>query len=44
MHHHYRSLGGWTMQFVDYYEENVTLYMDTPEIAKMAEIVDPYGE
>ncbi|XP_072181379.1 autocrine proliferation repressor protein A-like [Diadema setosum] len=43
MHHHYRSLGGWTFEFNDYYEENITIYMDVPQIFEMASIIDPYA-
>ncbi|XP_054763349.2 autocrine proliferation repressor protein A-like [Lytechinus pictus] len=43
MHHHYRSLGGWTMEFNDYYAENITLFMDTPELSKMAAVIDAFA-
>lgn len=42
-HHHYRSLAGWTFAFKDYYELNVTRYVDHPNLLKMAQIVDPYS-
>ena len=29
-HHHFRSLGGWTMQYVDYYIEGFTRDIDDP--------------
>nr|XP_054762652.1 autocrine proliferation repressor protein A-like [Lytechinus pictus] len=41
LHHMYRSLGGWTFAFEDYYTENVTLYLDEPNTQKLADIVDP---
>lgn len=41
-HHHYQSLGGWTMQYVDYYIEGFTLHLDDPAFEIMADIVDPY--
>jgi len=40
--HHYRSLGGWTWAFGDYYFDNITAYMDSPNLQKMADIIDPY--
>lgn len=42
MHDHYQSLGGWTLEFEDYYELGVTKYLDTPEIFEMQKVVDPY--
>ncbi|XP_072168404.1 autocrine proliferation repressor protein A-like [Diadema setosum] len=41
LHHMYRSLGGWTFAFEDYYDENITLYLDHPNTQKLADIVDP---
>ncbi|KAH3871998.1 hypothetical protein DPMN_035212 [Dreissena polymorpha] len=41
LHHYYRSLGGWTYAFDDYYENNFTLNLDSPYIKDMAAIVDP---
>ncbi|XP_033119078.1 autocrine proliferation repressor protein A-like [Anneissia japonica] len=43
LHHHYRSLGGWTFALDDYYEENVTKDLDHPNTQKMCDIVDPYA-
>ena len=43
MHHMYRSLGGWTFAFEDYYEENITQHLDHPNTQLLANIVDPYG-
>ena len=43
MHHHYKSLGGWTFAFNDYHELNITGNMDTPEFNALQRIVDPYG-
>lgn len=43
MHHHYRSLAGWTFAFNDYYELNITQYVDNPNLTKMGQIVDPYS-
>jgi PhoPQ-activated pathogenicity-related protein len=42
LQHHYQSLGGWTNQFEDYYVNNITLFFDSPQIQKLADIVDPY--
>ncbi len=44
MHHHFKSLGGWTFAFNDYYELNITAKMDTPELAALQRLVDPYGK
>eukprot|EP00057_Strongylocentrotus_purpuratus_P015135 XP_011669609.1 PREDICTED: autocrine proliferation repressor protein A [Strongylocentrotus purpuratus] len=41
LHHMYRSLGGWTFAFEDYFTENVTLHLDDPNTQKMADIIDP---
>ena len=38
-----QSLNGWTFAFNDYYELNVTRYVDTPNLDAMAAIVDPYS-
>ncbi|XP_071953962.1 autocrine proliferation repressor protein A-like [Antedon mediterranea] len=43
LHHHYRSLGGWTFALEDYYEENFTRYLDDLNTQKMCDIVDPYA-
>jgi PhoPQ-activated pathogenicity-related protein len=43
MHHHYRSLAGWTFAFNDYYELNITQYVDNPNINAMGDIIDPYS-
>ncbi|CAF0920128.1 unnamed protein product [Rotaria sordida] len=40
---HYRSLGGWTFAFNDYYEMNITRYMNSSMFDKLAEMVDPYS-
>ena len=42
MHHHYRSLGGWTFAFDDYMDLNITAYVDDPRMKNLANIVDPY--
>ncbi|XP_064606085.1 autocrine proliferation repressor protein A-like [Liolophura sinensis] len=43
LHHHYRSLGGWTFAFGDYYSLNFTAQLDNPFVKKMANIVDPFA-
>ncbi|CAF1488253.1 unnamed protein product [Adineta ricciae] len=40
---HYRSLGGWTFAFNDYYEMNITRYMNSSLLDKLAQMVDPYS-
>ncbi|XP_035828801.1 autocrine proliferation repressor protein A [Aplysia californica] len=41
-HHHFRSLGGWTFAFRDYYHMNFTDRLDDPRTKLMADIVDPF--
>ncbi|XP_071129143.1 autocrine proliferation repressor protein A-like [Mytilus edulis] len=41
LHHHYRSLGGWTFAFDDYYHLNFTQDLDNPNTTKMATYIDP---
>ncbi|CAL1541759.1 unnamed protein product [Lymnaea stagnalis] len=41
MHHHYRSLGGWTFEFEDYYNESVTYDLDSPNMPLMEAVIDP---
>ncbi|KAK6175197.1 hypothetical protein SNE40_013710 [Patella caerulea] len=43
LHHHYRSLGGWTFAFSDYYSLNFTAQLDNPQTQAMADIIDPYS-
>ena len=42
MHHHFRSLGGWTFAFKDYTDLNITGYVDDPRMQDLGKIVDPY--
>ncbi|WAQ96729.1 APRA-like protein [Mya arenaria] len=41
LHHYFRSLGGWTFAFGDYYDLNFTAELDNPYIKAMAAIIDP---
>ncbi|KAH9499585.1 hypothetical protein Btru_074202 [Bulinus truncatus] len=41
LHHHYRSLGGWTFAFDDYYTERVTIDLDSPNMKLMQAVIDP---
>ena len=43
LHHYYRSLGGWTFEFDDYYQLNFTGSLDNPAVQLMANIIDPLG-
>ncbi|CAF1416794.1 unnamed protein product [Adineta ricciae] len=43
LHHHYRSLVGWTFAFQDYYDLGITRYVDSTNLAKMSQIIDPYN-
>lgn len=44
LHHHYRSLGGWTFAFEPYYEApvNLTELLDSEGITRLAAVSDPY--
>ena len=42
--HHYRSLGGWTFAFKEYYELNLTERFTTPQFSKMMDIIDPLSK
>ena len=44
LHHHYRSLGGWTFAFDAYYQVKFTADVDNPSTQKMATYIDPLGE
>lgn len=44
LHHFWRSLGGWTFAFKDYYEMNLTSEFDSEAFDAMHQVVDPYGE
>ena len=37
-----KSLAGWTFAFKDYYEVNITQFVDSESLQKMSEIIDPY--
>ncbi|KAH9499597.1 hypothetical protein Btru_074237 [Bulinus truncatus] len=41
LHHHFRSLGGWTFEFEDYYNESVTYNLDSPNMPLMQTVIDP---
>lgn len=41
LHHHYRSLGGWTFAFDDYYTLDIMSRLDSAEFQKMTNIIDP---
>ena len=43
MHKHYRSLNGWSFNYWDYFQLNITQYLNHPNMLRLAEIVDPYG-
>ena len=42
LHHHFRSLGGWTFAFKPYRDENIPMHLDDPNMTKMGDIIDPY--
>ena len=39
----WQNLGGWSFALVQYYDEDLTKYVDTPEFEKMADVIDPYS-
>ncbi|XP_059147484.1 autocrine proliferation repressor protein A-like [Physella acuta] len=41
LHHHFRSLGGWTFAFEDYYNLSITYDLDSPNIPLMRAVIDP---
>lgn len=41
LHHQYKSYGGWTFAFNDYYELNLTTWVDTPQFDAMVRQIDP---
>jgi PhoPQ-activated pathogenicity-related protein len=43
IHHMYKSYGGWTFAFKDYWNFNILEKIDTPEMLLLAEIEDPYS-
>lgn len=40
--HCLKSLAGWTFAFKDYYDSNITRYLNNFYLQKLATIVDPY--
>ena len=40
--HHYKSYGGWTFAFYDYWVLNITTYFDSPKLQAMFDIVDAF--
>ncbi|XP_043924075.1 autocrine proliferation repressor protein A-like [Protopterus annectens] len=43
LHHHYKSYGGWTFAFKDYYHMNITRDLDSPQLQQLADEVDPFS-
>ncbi|CAF0930820.1 unnamed protein product [Brachionus calyciflorus] len=41
LHQNFKATGGWTFAFKDYYEVNITGFMDTRAIFEMQKIIDP---
>jgi PhoPQ-activated pathogenicity-related protein len=41
LQHHYQSLGGWSFAFDDYYQLELTRYINTPLMARMSQVIDP---
>lgn len=38
--HHYQSLGGWSFAFSDYYDLELTRYVNTPLMSRMGQVID----
>ncbi|BFZ03768.1 hypothetical protein BsWGS_06807 [Bradybaena similaris] len=43
LHHHFRSLGGWTYAFADFYKVNITRFLDDPKFALILAFADPFA-
>ena len=41
--HHYRSLGGWSFELHEYYNENFFKDLHNPAVQRLADIIDPLG-
>ncbi len=41
-HSQWRNYGGWSFAIVDFVENNVMQYLDTPEMVELQNLVDPY--
>lgn len=39
--HHYQSLGGWSFAFEDYFQLELTRYVNTPLMSRMGQVLDP---
>ena len=44
MHHHQRSLGGWSFAFEPYWEEDLTTYLDDPVVDTLYPLFDLKGD
>ena len=44
MKHYFSALGGWPLAFGNYYLENITSWMDSPEARQLELMVDPFGK
>ncbi|RNA19461.1 autocrine proliferation repressor A-like [Brachionus plicatilis] len=40
-HNHFKSLGGWTFEFYDYYTQDNLKYIDSRELYELEKLVDP---
>jgi len=40
--HHYRSYGGWSFAFKDYWRLNLTLHFESKKMQEMFDIIDPF--
>ncbi|KAG5853646.1 hypothetical protein ANANG_G00028200 [Anguilla anguilla] len=41
LHHHFRAYGGWSFAFQNYYELNITQFLDSPRMRLIASMIDP---
>lgn len=40
---HWRSYGGWSFALRDYYNQNITRYLNDPVVTDLMSFIDPYS-
>ncbi|CAL1541763.1 unnamed protein product [Lymnaea stagnalis] len=43
LHHHFRSLGGWSFALGDFQSVNITGQLDSPNMQKLLSVTDPFA-
>ena len=43
MRHQFEAYGGWSFSNIDYYNEDIMMDIDEPEMQEMCDIIDPHG-